>query len=72
MAQVRKGDTVRAFLDAKLTGVVESISYENTGDGLMVGGVPPVVAIATVLCSDGLLRNVRTSELYVEVQKLSR
>ncbi len=72
MAQIRKGDRVRAFLDANLTGIVESIKYENTGEGLMVGGVPPVVAIATLLCPDGLLRNVKTTELYVENQQKSR
>jgi len=72
MAQIRKGDTVRAFLDANLTGIVESINYKNTGDGLMVGGVPPVIAVATILCPDGSLKNVRTTELYVENSIKSR
>jgi hypothetical protein len=72
MAQIRKGDRVRAFLDANVCGIVESINYENTGAGLMVGGVPPVVAMAIVKLDDGRLRNVRTTELYVEEAKRSR
>jgi hypothetical protein len=72
MAQVRQGDMVRAFLDANLTGIVESISYENSGETLMVGGVPPTVAVASIRCADGSLRRVRTTELYVETQQLSR
>ena len=72
MAQVRQGDKVRAFLDANLTGIVESISYENSGETLMVGGVPPTVAVASIRCADGQLRRARTTELYVETQQLSR
>jgi len=72
MGQVRKGDRVRAFLDANVTGIVESISYKPTQDGLMVGGVPPVIAIATIRSADGLLRNIKTTELYVEEVKRSR
>ena len=72
MAQVRQGDKVRAFLDANLTGIVESISYENSGETLMVGGVPPTVAVASIRCADGQLRRAQTTELYVETQQLSR
>ena len=72
MAQVRQGDMVKAFLDVSLAGMVESITYEATGEGLMVGGVPPTVAIASIRCADGQLRRVRTTELYVEDRQLSR
>jgi len=72
MAQVRRGDRVRAFLDANLSGVVESINYEQTGAALMTGGVPPAVAVATIRCPDGFLRNVKTTDLYVENTATSR
>jgi hypothetical protein len=72
MAQVRKGDRVRAFLNANICGIVESINYQPTHDALMVGGVPPVVAIAVVKLDDGRIQNVKTTELYVEEVKRSR
>ncbi len=66
MAQVRKGDTVRAFLDANVFGIVESITYVQDNSQLMVGGVPPTIALASVRLSNGMLHRIKTTELFVE------
>ncbi len=64
MRQIRVGDRVRAFLDARLAGEVTEIFYRPSMSGvLMVGGVPPVEAYARVRTPDGKEAVIRTTEL---------
>ena len=72
MAIVRKGDEVQSFLDSNFRGVVEGIEYIPTGDGLMVGGVPPVVAVAHVRCNDGVIRKIKTTDFFIVETGTSR
>jgi len=66
MAQIRKGDYVRAFLNANMHGVVEEIKYKQQNNALMIGGVPPSIAIAYIRNPDGKVYAIRTTELFVE------
>jgi len=66
MAQIRKGDYVRAFLNANMHGVVEEIKYQQHNSSLMIGGVPPAVAVAFIKNPDGKVYAIRTTELFVE------
>ena len=64
MRQVRVGDKVRAFLDARIAGeVVEIFHRPSSSTVLMVGGVPPSESFAKVLLEDGRIVVIKTIEL---------
>ena len=64
MRQIRVGDKVRAFLDANICGEVTEIFYRpDPGQMLMVGGVPPAVAYAKIVMTDGKTVSIKTTEL---------
>jgi hypothetical protein len=66
MRQIRIGDTVRAFLDPALYGLVLEIFYKkSTGRHMMVGGVPPIEAFAKVQLTNGKIRIAKTTELSI-------
>jgi len=65
MKQIRVGDKVKAFLDARIIGEVIEIFLKPATDTLMVGGVPPAVAYAKVQLGSGQIVVIRTTELAV-------
>lgn len=67
MRRLKIGDTVRAFLDANMCGVIENIENIPADSGMMVGGIPPVVAVATIRLPNGKLHKIRMTELYIEI-----
>ena len=66
MRQIRLGDRVRAFLDARIVGEVTEIFHKPTmGGALMLGGVPPMEAFARIKLDSGKFAVVRTTELSI-------
>jgi|TARA_R110002110_G_scaffold413334_1_gene640569 hypothetical protein len=65
MKQIRVGDRVKAFLDARIIGEVIEIFLKPAIDTLMVGGIPPSVAYAKVQIDSGQVVVVRTTELAI-------
>ena len=65
MKQVRVGDRVKAFLDARIIGEVVEIIHKPSTTMLMVGGVPPFEAYAKIKLDNGSFVVVRTTELSV-------
>ena len=64
MKQIRVGDRVKAFLDARIIGEVIEIFLKPAIDTLM-GGIPPSVAYAKVQIDSGQVVVVRTTELAI-------
>ena len=66
MKQVRVGDRVKAFLDARIIGeVIEIFHVKAPNSALMVGGVPPVTSYTKIRLDDGRIATVKTTELSV-------
>lgn len=66
MRMIKKGDRVKAFLDARICGIVEEIVYNKAQGYMMLEGVPSAEAFARIKLSNGATVNVKTTELFIE------